>query len=118
MRPRCTPPAQPHPTVGVGEARAPGGLLCERGFVWRALDLLMQRRRPSGDWWPRALGAVHPRRPSLGELTRARHLQAGRGSGIPLKANTTTTNTGSSVASGTEPENCFINHIFRKRDLK
>lgn len=37
---------------------------------------------------------------------------------IPLKANTTANDVGTGVSSETEPENCFINHIFRNQDLK
>lgn len=61
-------------------------------------------------------GGAH--RGRLRELARPGHLQAERVSLTPPKADTASNNIGTSVSPGTEPENCFLNRMCRKRDLK
>lgn len=62
--------------------------------------------------WTGAMG------PLMGSLRLQHSALAGRVKFflIPLKENTVTNNVDTSVSSGTEPKNCFINRVLGKQD--
>ena len=82
------------------------------GWMWPTLEALSGRGRRHGSRSSCPHGAPCTGRVPLALAGRMRFFL------IPLKANRTASEIGTSVPSGPEPERCLINCTFGKQDLK